>query len=98
MVNCFLSLGSNIGDRLFNINTAISNIRALRETLVISKSSIYESEAMYNEKLDAFYNCVIKITTNLSAENLLLFLKNIEQKLGRNLNDRRYSARTIRAR
>jgi len=95
MVSCFLSLGSNIGDRLSNINTAISHINTLRENSVISESNVYESDAMYNEDLEKFYNCVIKMKTELSPSQLLTFLKNIEKKMGRNLNDERYSPRII---
>ena len=78
MVSCFLSLGSNIGDRLSNINTAISHINTLRENSVISESNVYESDAMYNEDLEKFYNCVIKMKTELYTSQLLAFLKNIE--------------------
>jgi len=95
MVNCFLSLGSNTGNRLSNIETAISNIRALRKTIVTSESSIYESKAMYNKKLDNFYNCVIKIKTSFLPRKLLKALKDIEKNMGRDLNEERYSARII---
>jgi len=95
MVNCFLSLGSNIGDRLSNINTAISHISRFRGNIVISESKIYESSPMYNKDLDSFYNSVIKIKTRLSPSELLVFLKGIEKKMGRNLNDKRYSPRII---
>ena len=95
MTSCFLSLGSNIGDRLSNINTAISYIDTSRESTVTSESNIYESDAMYNKNLDKFYNCVIKIKTQLSPSQLLSFLKDIEKKMGRNLNDKRHSPRII---
>ena len=95
MTSCFLSLGSNVGDRLSNINTAISHISTLRENIVIAESNIYESDAMYNENLDKFYNCVIKLKTQLSPSELLSFLKDIERKMGRNLNEKRYSPRII---
>ena len=95
MTSCFLSLGSNVGDRLSNINTAIFHISTLRENIVIAESNIYESDAMYNENLDKFYNCVIKIKTQLSPSELLSFLKDIERKMGRNLNEKRYSPRII---
>ena len=50
---------------------------------------------MYNKDLDSFYNSVIKIKTRLSPSELLVFLKGIEKKMGRNLNDKRYSPRII---
>ena len=95
MTYCFLSLGSNMGDRLSNIKKAIFKINQSDNNKVILESPIYESDAMYNEGLDRFYNCVIKIKTTLTAFDLLEFAKNIEKQLGRNISDQRYSPRLI---
>ena len=72
MIPCFLSLGSNIGDRLSNLHKAIDYISDSQENIITSKSPIYESKAMYNNNLDRFYNCVIKITTNLLIQSIKL--------------------------
>ena len=95
MISCFLSLGSNIGDKLSNLDKGISCIEASNKNTLVSRSPIYESKAMYNKNLENFYNCVIKIETELTAAELLLFLKNIEKKQGRKLDEPRYSARHI---
>ena len=95
MISCFLSLGSNMGDKLSNLDKGITHIEGSNKNTLISRSPIYESKAMYNNNLENFYNCVVKIKTELSAADLLLFLKNIEKKLGRKLDDPRYSARYI---
>ena len=46
-------------------------------------SDFYESEPMYNSSLNKFYNGVIKIETSYSPEDLLIFIKKIEKKMGR---------------
>ena len=95
MINCFLSLGTNMGDRYDNIRTAIVNIEKVLDITLLNKSNIYESDPMYNESLDKFYNSVIEIRTKLSPLELLKKVKSIESAMGRNLNDKRYSARII---
>ena len=95
MVNCFLSLGSNMGDRINNINNAIKLIDKSSENSILLKSEIYKSKAMYNTKLEDFYNIVIKIKTALSPSDLLDYFKDIEQKMGRINSRHRYSNRPI---
>jgi 2-amino-4-hydroxy-6-hydroxymethyldihydropteridine diphosphokinase len=81
MVEAYIALGSNLGDREANIKKAFD---ALKERIQIVKtSSLYETKPMYVEDQGWFLNCAAKIETNLAPEELLKFLKSIEQKLGR---------------
>jgi 2-amino-4-hydroxy-6-hydroxymethyldihydropteridine diphosphokinase len=81
MVEAYIALGSNLGDREANIKKAFD---ALKERIQIVKtSSLYETKPMYVEDQGWFLNCTAKIETNLAPEELLKFLKSIEQKLGR---------------
>ena len=84
-----------MGDRYDNIRTAIVNIEKVLDITLLNKSNIYESDPMYNESLDKFYNSVIEIRTKLSPLELLKKVKSIESAMGRNLNNKRYSARII---
>ena len=95
MIDCFLSLGSNMGNKLENISNAIRFIELSPENSFLSKSEIYESRAMYNSNLKNFYNAVIKIRTDLSPMELLAFLKDIEKQMGRVKTIDRYSERPI---
>ena len=95
MTDCFLSLGSNMGDKLANIEKAIILIKSSTENIFLSKSLTYESEAMYNTKLDNFYNTVIKIQTNFLPMDLLDFTKKIEKQMGRTRTKEKYSSRPI---
>jgi len=95
MTNCFISIGSNMDDRLKNISEAIALIDNDLECVVHCCSPIYKNEAMYNLNLDYFYNSVIRIDTLRSAWSLLSILKEIEIKLGRKNQKTRYCARPI---
>ncbi|WP_111706364.1 2-amino-4-hydroxy-6-hydroxymethyldihydropteridine diphosphokinase [Lutibacter citreus] len=77
----YLSLGSNQGDKLQNLQEAIYLIAD--NIGVISKiSSVYKTAA-WGFKSDQFYNICIEISTSLNPETLLLEIHKIETKLGR---------------
>ena len=95
MIDCFLSLGSNMGNKLINIQKTIRLIESSSKNFFLLKSPIYESKALYNTELDNFYNTVIKIKTSFSPQDLLLFTQNIEKQLGRIQGVEKYSARPI---
>ena len=95
MIISYLSLGSNMNDRLSNINAALDMLSKEKSNELLSVSSFYESKPMYNQSLNRFYNAVAKIKTSLSADMLLSFVKNIEKKLGRVESKERYANRPI---
>lgn len=76
-----LSLGSNIGNRLENIQNCIQLIHE-NIGLVLRVSKLYESPAWGFES-DAFYNCALLIHTSFSAEKILKKIAIIEKELGR---------------
>ncbi|HEY0046419.1 MAG TPA: 2-amino-4-hydroxy-6-hydroxymethyldihydropteridine diphosphokinase [Flavobacterium sp.] len=76
-----LSLGSNLGDRLDNLNKGIDHIHRSVGT-VINVSKVYESPAWGFEG-EPFYNCAISIHTLKSAEEVLKQVKRIEDATGR---------------
>ncbi len=79
----FIGLGSNRGDRIKSVNSAIDEIKLIDECEVLKVSSYYESSPFGNSNQENFINAVIKITTSLDHLTLLNQLKKIEQKLGR---------------
>lgn len=93
MALVYISIGTNCGNRYENIKNAIKYIAQFCKILDIS--SIYLTSPLENFNQPYFYNCVVKIKTDLSAEELLVKLKAIERKMGRNLNDKRYQPRII---
>jgi 2-amino-4-hydroxy-6-hydroxymethyldihydropteridine diphosphokinase len=77
----FLGLGSNIGEREFNIEKAVEK---LREVMMIEKlSSLYETEPKKVQNHPVYLNQVLQGTTHLSPHELLSKLKEIEKLLGR---------------
>lgn len=90
----YLSLGSNLGDRLNNLEFAFEAIKKLGE--IKRKSSIYECKAIGFESNDLFYNCCIEFETLLNPFELLKELNLIEKKAGRiRLNDGKYHSRNL---
>lgn len=93
---CYLSLGSNIGDCIKNIETAIELLNSAN-TKVIQLSSFYKSEAWGFESKNSFINCCVSITTTLSPMELLVQTQIIEKEIGRTekSNRKEYTDRII---
>ncbi|MFL2630095.1 MAG: 2-amino-4-hydroxy-6-hydroxymethyldihydropteridine diphosphokinase [Flavobacteriaceae bacterium] len=92
---CYLSLGSNIGDRLNFIRKALDLLKD--EKLVIDKiSSVYECKSWGFVGSD-FFNICVKIKTFYNPHQLLKKIQKVEKRLGR-VEDKKesfYSSRTI---
>ncbi len=80
----YLGIGSNIGNRINNINKACHLLTNFCSIIRISK--FYETNSWPNEKLPKYLNIVIKCNTDLKPITLLKNLKNIEFLLGRKKN------------
>ena len=77
-----LSLGSNIGHKKSNLETAINEIN---EFSTIKKiSSIYESDPILLKDQDNFFNLVLEIDYKKTVIELLETTKDIERRMGRN--------------
>lgn len=89
-----LSIGSNQGNRLANIESCIALIHQEVGT-VIEVSKLYETPAWGFES-DAFYNCALLLHTNLSAQKILNQVLKVEKQLGRiRSNQQGYQSRII---
>ncbi|MCM8819391.1 MAG: 2-amino-4-hydroxy-6-hydroxymethyldihydropteridine diphosphokinase [Candidatus Omnitrophica bacterium] len=83
MVSVYIGVGSNLGDRLKNINDAIEELRKNKKIKVEKVSTIIETEPEGNLKQPKYLNAVLKIKTTLLPIQLLEVLQLIEAKLGR---------------
>jgi 2-amino-4-hydroxy-6-hydroxymethyldihydropteridine diphosphokinase len=92
-----IALGSNIGDRLANLQNARDRIRALDGTAgLMVQSAVYETSPVDCEPgAQNFYNAVIEIGFAKSADVLFEALQKIECALGRERNHERNVSRTI---
>ncbi|SOD11409.1 2-amino-4-hydroxy-6-hydroxymethyldihydropteridine diphosphokinase [Pedobacter xixiisoli] len=80
--NAYLLLGTNLGDRTQNLNTAIAFIE--REVgPVFVKSSVYETAAWGKTDQPSFLNQAVGVKSDLEPLQLLKVLLAIEQKMGR---------------
>jgi len=79
--SAILSLGSNLGNRLQNLQQCIDYVNTNVAT-VIKTSGVYETPAWGFEG-EAFYNCAILIHTTKTAQELLTGLQQAEQNGGR---------------
>jgi len=77
----FIALGSNLGDRLKNLEAAIAAMRPAIQP--VTCSSVYETPPWGYLDQPKFLNQVVRAETDLSPEELLDHLKGIEIKLGR---------------
>ena len=77
----YLSLGSNVGDREANLRTAISKLGELGEVLAVS--SFYETEPVEFTDQPWFINCAAAVRTELTAQQFLAKIQQIEQQMGR---------------
>lgn len=80
MNTVFLSLGSNMGNRLDNLR---KGIELLKHVSIEKQSRVYESEPMYIEDQPRFFNMVVGGKTALPPHELLGHVKDIEMALGR---------------
>jgi 2-amino-4-hydroxy-6-hydroxymethyldihydropteridine diphosphokinase len=84
MAICYLGIGSNLGSRRANINSAIRKVNSLKRTKVIKVSKIIETKAVGGPRGQGkFLNAALKIQTNIAPLALLEELKKIELDLGR---------------
>jgi len=79
----FLGLGSNVGDRLRQIERAIEALRADPRMELAACARIYETEPWGHEEQPRFLNTVVEVCTELPPRELLRKLQGIERALGR---------------
>jgi 2-amino-4-hydroxy-6-hydroxymethyldihydropteridine diphosphokinase len=79
----YLSLGTNLGDRSKNLQTALEEIREIGT--ISKKSSIYQTEPEGFKDQDQFLNQVLRLETELEAIELIVKLQEIEHRMGKNI-------------
>jgi 2-amino-4-hydroxy-6-hydroxymethyldihydropteridine diphosphokinase len=81
MAKDYIGLGSNLGDRMATLRTAIERFESLGR--VTSVSSLYKTEPVGYLEQPSFLNAVIALETALTPADLLHALVGIERDLGR---------------
>jgi 2-amino-4-hydroxy-6-hydroxymethyldihydropteridine diphosphokinase len=96
MMICYIGVGSNCGDRFFNIKQAIARLDQVPGIVVKKISGIYETEPQGGPLGQSdYYNLVVEIDSLLEPRELLDSLKKIEKVVGRKAVRERWAAREI---
>lgn len=77
----FLGLGTNVGDRLANLQVAVDGL--FPQVQVERVSSIYQTPPWGYTDQDDFLNIVVQASTTLSPKDLLHTIKDLETQVGR---------------
>jgi 2-amino-4-hydroxy-6-hydroxymethyldihydropteridine diphosphokinase len=93
MVEAYIGIGSNLGDRRDLCSRALGLLGMLPHSRLIAHSSAYETEPV-GDVGGAFVNLVARVDTELPVRRLLLILQETERGLGRDI-DRRSGPRTM---
>lgn len=85
-MNTVLSIGSNLGDRLYNLQQARDRIYCIPGVKPVLQSPVYETDPVnvspeYSDHL--FLNAILLIDCDIEPHKLLEQLKNIETDIGR---------------
>ena len=94
MHKAYLSIGSNIGDRLDNLTKACKILGENEEIQVLQISPVYETEPVGYDDQPYFLNIAVEIETTLDEYDLLDFLHDVENNLHR-VKTIRFGPRTI---
>ncbi|BAB03814.1 2-amino-4-hydroxy-6-hydroxymethyldihydropteridine diphosphokinase [Halalkalibacterium halodurans] len=80
---CYIALGSNIGDRSRFLEEAIQQLAEHDKVTVTCCSSIYETDPVGYTDQSPFLNMVVEVSTSLPVEQLLEVTQKIERYCGR---------------
>lgn len=92
MTRAVIGLGSNLGDRLDLMRSAIAGLRSLGTVTAVS--SLYETAPVGDPDQGAYYNAIVLLDTDLPAEGLMLELLGIET-VHRRERRKKWAARTL---
>jgi 2-amino-4-hydroxy-6-hydroxymethyldihydropteridine diphosphokinase len=88
-----IALGSNLGDSLSTLNTAVAHLNALADLRVLTCSSWYRTAPIGPPQPDYLNGCLL-LTTGITPQSLLQQLLSAETHFGRERRER-WGARTL---
>jgi 2-amino-4-hydroxy-6-hydroxymethyldihydropteridine diphosphokinase len=93
-VTAYLGLGSNLGDRLANLQRAVDALRGESGVRVASSSRVWETAPVGGPPQPQYLNAVLRVETDRSPHELLEACRNVEDVLGR-VRTERWGPRTM---
>lgn len=94
MRTAYLSLGSNLGDRMEYLRRGVAGLHAMPGVRVVRLSSVYETEPVGVEGQPPYLNLVAVVSTRLDPHALLAACQTVESANGR-VRTVRWGARTL---
>lgn len=79
----FLGLGSNLGDRLGHLESALRHLDANDDVSVVDVSGVYETEPWGGVDQDPYLNLAAAVDTTYAPRELLGFVQQVERWHGR---------------
>lgn len=95
MIETFIGIGSNVGDRATFARRAVEELNAAEGVEVTATSSLYETSPIGGPPQRSYVNLVVRLMTSLDHRGLLDTCQRIEQKLGREVSDIRWGPRVV---
>ena len=93
-VRAHLALGSNLGDRLANLQGALDGLAATEGLEVVAVSHVYETDPVGGPVQDDYLNAVVEVTTSLTPHELLGVCGRLERAAHR-VRIERWGPRTL---
>ena len=94
MSRAYLALGSNLGDRLAHLQSAVDGLAGSDGVRVVAVSRVYETVPVGGPPQDAYLNAVVAIETERSPHELLALAQDIERD-ARRVRAERWGPRTL---
>ncbi|MDJ0780784.1 MAG: 2-amino-4-hydroxy-6-hydroxymethyldihydropteridine diphosphokinase [Desulfosarcinaceae bacterium] len=93
----FISVGSNLGDKLACCQHGIAQVAELPRTRLLAQSLFYRTAPVDYLDQDWFVNAAIKVATGLEPKELLAALQAIQRRAGRTADSDqiRFGPRTL---
>jgi 2-amino-4-hydroxy-6-hydroxymethyldihydropteridine diphosphokinase len=83
VTTAYVGLGSNLGDPVRQVETALEELDRLPQTRLVKRSSLYRTAPEGYAHQPDFINAVARLETGLPAERLLDELQALEARHGR---------------
>jgi 2-amino-4-hydroxy-6-hydroxymethyldihydropteridine diphosphokinase len=94
VTRAYLALGSNLGDRLAHLQSAVDGLARAPGVYAIAISRVYETAPVGGPPQDAYLNAVVAVDVDLDAHELLALAQSLEHGAQR-VRAERWGPRTL---
>ncbi|MBT8332337.1 MAG: 2-amino-4-hydroxy-6-hydroxymethyldihydropteridine diphosphokinase [Deltaproteobacteria bacterium] len=91
----YISVGSNLGDRLQNCRQGITALTRRGDSRILAQSRMYMTEPVDYEDQDWFINMAVKLETTKDPFELLDTIKSVQRAAGRKHDEIRFGPRVL---